>query len=301
MNLTVLGSQGAIPKLGKYSTSLLLNISNSNILIDCCEGVQHQLRKYKIKLSKIDIILISHAHGDHYFGLIGLISTLSLLKRDKKLTVFCPTSVLKIIQSHIKYSRMSLNYNLDLKSLNNKSEEIIFEDFNFIIKAFPLKHSVYTNGFRIKEKKKRRKLLLKKAIEFKIDKVYYNKLTKSENVFNEDGEEIDYLKVTAEGPKSKSFAYCSDTVYFDKLVDYIKCVDLLYCETTFLEKDRDKALSTLHSTTTDAANLANKGTVKQLLIGHFSSRYDDYSNFLKEVKLIFDNVVLSEEGKNIQV
>ena len=301
MNLTVLGSQGAIPKLGKYSTSLLLNISNSNILIDCCEGVQHQLRKYKIKLSKIDIILISHAHGDHYFGLIGLISTLSLLKRDKKLIVFCPTSVLKIIQSHIKHSKMRLNYDLELKSLNNQSEEIIFEDFNFIITAFPLKHSVYTNGFRIEEKKKRRKLLLNKAIEFKIDKVYFNKLTKSENVLNQNGEEIDYLKVTTEGPKSKSFAYCSDTAYFDKLADYIKCVDLLYCETTFLEKDKDKALSTLHSTTTDAANLANKGAVKQLLIGHFSSRYDDYSNFLKEVKVIFDNVILSEEGKKIQV
>ena len=301
MNITVLGSQGAIPKQGKYSSSLLLNISNSNILIDCCEGVQHQLRKYKIKLSKIDIILISHAHGDHYFGLIGLISTLSLLKRDKKLTVYCPTSVLKIVQSHIKYSKMKLNYDLNLKSLNNQSEKIIFEDFNFIIKAFPLKHSVYTNGFRIEEKKKRRKLLIEKAIEYKIDRVYFNKLTKSENVFNKDGEEINYLKVTTEGSKSKTFAYCSDTAYFDKLVDYIKCVDLLYCETTFLEKDRDKALSTLHSTTIDAAKLANKGEVKQLLIGHFSSRYDDYSIFLKEVALIFDNVTLCEEGKNIKV
>ena len=301
MNITVLGSQGAIPKQGKYSSSLLLNISNSNILIDCCEGVQHQLRKYKIKLSKIDIILISHAHGDHYFGLIGLISTLSLLKRDKKLTVYCPTSVLKIVQSHIKYSKMKLNYDLNLKSLNNQSEKIIFEDFNFIIKAFPLKHSVYTNGFRIEEKKKRRKLLIEKAIEYKIDRVYFNKLTKSENVFNKDGEEINYLKVTTEGSKSKTFAYCSDTAYFDKLVDYIKCVDLLYCETTFLEKDRDKALSTLHSTTIDAAKLANKGEVKQLLIGHFSSRYDDYSIFLNEVALIFDNVTLCEEGKNIKV
>ena len=301
MNLTVLGSQGAIPKVGKYSTSLLLNISNSNILIDCCEGVQHQLRNYKIKFSKIDIILISHAHGDHYFGLIGLISTFSLLKREKKLTVFCPTSVLKIVQSHIKYSKIKLNYDLDLKSLSNKSEKIIYENLDFTIKAFPLKHSVYTNGFRIEEKKKRRKLLIEKAIKYKIDKVYFNKLTKSENVFNIEGEEINYLNVTTDGPKSKSFAYCSDTAYFDKLADYIKCVDLLYCETTFLEKDRDKALLTLHSTTIDAAKLANNGAVKQLLIGHFSSRYDDYSNFLKEVKVIFDNVILSEEGKKIQV
>ena len=120
MKVTVLGSQGAIPKVGLFSTSLLLNVCNSNILIDCCEGVQHQLRKNKIKFSKIDIILISHAHGDHYFGLIGLISTLSLLKRDKKLTVFCPLSVFKIIQAHLKYSKMSLSYQLDVKVLIKK-------------------------------------------------------------------------------------------------------------------------------------------------------------------------------------
>ena len=301
MNITVLGSQGAIPKLGKYSSSLLLNISNSYILIDCCEGVQFQLRKNKIKLSKIDIILISHAHGDHYFGLIGLISTLSLIKRKNKLKVFCPTSVLKIIQAHIKFSRMSLNYELDLISLNSQNEKNIYENPSFTIKTFPLKHSVYTNGFRIEEKKKRRKLLLDKALQYKIDKVYFNKLTKSENVFNSEGKEISYLEVTNEGPKPKSFAYCSDTAYFKELVNYIIDVDLLYCETTFLEKDRDKALRTFHSTTIDAAKLAKKGRVKQLLIGHFSSRYDDYSMFFNEVFSIFENVIISEEGKKVQV
>ena len=301
MNITVLGSQGAIPKLGKYSSSLLLNISNSYILIDCCEGVQFQLRKNKIKLSKIDIILISHAHGDHYFGLIGLISTLSLIKRKNKLKVFCPTSVLKIIQAHIKFSKMSLNYELDLISLNSKNEKNIYENPSFTIKTFPLKHSVYTNGFRIEEKRKRRKLLLDKALQYKIDKVYFNKLTKSENVFNSEGKEISYLEVTNEGPKPKSFAYCSDTAYFKELVNYITDVDLLYCETTFLEKDRDKALRTFHSTTIDAAKLAKKGRVKQLLIGHFSSRYDDYSMFFNEVFSIFENVIISEEGKKVQV
>ena len=301
MNITVLGSQGAIPMIGKYSSSLLLNISNSYILIDCCEGVQFQLRKNKIKLSKIDIILISHAHGDHYFGLIGLISTFSLIKRKNKLKVFCPTSVLKIIQAHIKFSKMSLNYELVLISLNSQNEKNIYENPSFTIKTFPLKHSVYTNGFRIEEKKKRRKLLLDKALQYKIDKVYFNKLTKSENVFNSEGKEISYLEVTNEGPKPKSFAYCSDTAYFKELVNYITDVDLLYCETTFLEKDRDKALRTFHSTTIDAAKLAKKGRVKQLLIGHFSSRYDDYSMFFNEVFSIFENVIISEEGKKVQV
>ena len=301
MNITVLGSQGAIPKLGKFSTSLILSISNSYVLIDCCEGVQHQLRKNKIKLSKIDIILISHAHGDHYFGLIGLLSTLSLMKREKKLNVFCPTSVLKIVQAHLKFSKMNLNYELNLVSLNNQNEKTIYENINFTISAFPLNHSIYTNGFRVEEKKKRRKLLIDKVLQNKIDKVYYNKLTKSENVINIEGKEINYLEVTKEGSKPKSFAYCSDTAYFEKLADYINNVDLLFCETTFLEKDRDKAIATFHSTTIDAAKLAKQGKVKQLLIGHFSSRYDDYSMFYKEVVSVFENVILSEEGKKVQV
>ena len=301
MKVTVLGSQGAIPKVGLFSTSLILNVCNSYVLIDCCEGVQYQLRKNKIKLSKIEIILISHAHGDHYFGLIGLISTLSLLKRDKKLTVFCPLSVFKIIQAHLKFSKMNLSYELDLKVLNNTSKINIFNNNHFSIDAFPLKHSIYTNGFLIREKEKKRRLILQKALDKNIDKIYFNKLTNRENVINNDGIEINYLDVTKEGDKAKAFAYCSDTAYFDELIDNIKGVDLLYCETTFLKKDKDKATVTLHSTTIDAATLAKKGNVKKLLIGHFSSRYDDYNDFITEVATIFKNVIISEEGKKIEV
>ena len=301
MKVTVLGSQGAIPKVGLFSSSLVLNVSRTNILIDCCEGAQFQLRKNKIKLSKIEIILISHAHGDHYFGLIGLISTLSLMKRDKKLTLFCPLSVLKIVQAHLKYSNMNLSYELEMKVLNNQSRIKILDNNQFSIYAFPLKHSIYTNGFLIKEKEKKRKLILEKALEKNIDKIYYNKLTKKENVINNDGLEIDYKDVTKPGEKPKVFAYCSDTAYFDELINYIKGVDLLYCETTFLEKDKDKADLTLHSTSKDAATLAKKGRVKKLLIGHFSSRYDDNNDFITEAASIFENVIISEEGKKIDV
>ncbi len=301
MKITVLGSQGAIPKVGKFSSSLLLKVSNSNILIDCCEGVQHQLRKNKIKLSKIDIILISHAHGDHYFGLIGLISTFSLLKRDKKLIIFCPLSVFKIIQAHIKFSKMTLSYELDLRVLNNETEINIFQNDFFYIDAFPLKHSIYTNGFIVSEKKKKRKLILQKALENNIEKIYFNNLTNRKNVVNKDGVEINYRDVTKEGDKPKKFAYCSDTAYFEDLVKNINGVDLLYCETTFLKRDQDKAKITLHSTTADAAILAKKGKVKRLLIGHFSSRYDDFNEFAEEVRTIFENVIISDEGKKIDV
>jgi len=301
LKITVLGSQGAIPKVGKFSSSLLLKVSNSNILIDCCEGVQHQLRKNKIKLSKIDIILISHAHGDHYFGLIGLISTFSLLKRDKKLIIFCPLSVFKIIQAHIKFSKMTLSYELDLRVLNNETKINIFQNDFFYIDAFPLKHSIYTNGFIVSEKKKKRKLILQKALENNIEKIYFNNLTNRKNVVNKDGVEINYKDVTKEGDKPKKFAYCSDTAYFEDLVKNINGVDLLYCETTFLKRDQDKAKITLHSTTADAAILAKKGKVKRLLIGHFSSRYDDFNEFAEEVGTIFENVIISDEGKKIDV
>ena len=301
MKITVLGSQGAIPKVGKFSSSLLLKVSNSNILIDCCEGVQHQLRKNKIKLSKIDIILISHAHGDHYFGLIGLISTFSLLKRDKKLIIFCPLSVFKIIQAHIKFSKMTLSYELDLRVLNNETKINIFQNDFFYIDAFPLKHSIYTNGFIVSEKKKKRKLILQKALENNIEKIYFNNLTNRKNVVNKDGIEINYRDVTKEGDEPKKFAYCSDTAYFEDLVKNINGVDLLYCETTFLKRDQDKAKITLHSTTADAAILAKKGKVKRLLIGHFSSRYDDFNEFAEEVRTIFENVIISDEGKKIDV
>ena len=301
MKITVLGSQGAIPKVGKFSSSLLLKVSNSNILIDCCEGVQHQLRKNKIKLSKIDIILISHAHGDHYFGLIGLISTFSLLKRDKKLIIFCPLSVFKIIQAHIKFSKMTLSYELDLRVLNNETKINIFQNDFFYIDAFPLKHTIYTNGFIVSEKKKKRKLILQKALENNIEKIYFNNLTNRKNVVNKDGVEINYKDVTKEGDKPKKFAYCSDTAYFEDLVKNINGVDLLYCETTFLKRDQDKAKITLHSTTADAAILAKKGKVKRLLIGHFSSRYDDFNEFAEEVRTIFENVIISDEGKKIDV
>ena len=301
MKITVLGSQGAIPKVGKFSSSLLLKLSNSNILIDCCEGVQHQLRKNKIKLSKIDIILISHAHGDHYFGLIGLISTFSLLKRDKKLIIFCPLSVFKIIRAHIKFSKMTLSYELDLRVLNNETKINIFQNDFFYIDAFPLKHSIYTNGFIVSEKKKKRKLILQKALENNIEKIYFNNLTNRKNVVNNDGVEINYRDVTKEGDKPKKFAYCSDTAYFEDLVKNINGVDLLYCETTFLKRDQDKAKITLHSTTADAAILAKKGKVKRLLIGHFSSRYDDFNEFAEEVGTIFENVIISYEGKKIDV
>tara|TARA_S200000501_G_scaffold369475_1_gene409017 strand:+ start:6599 stop:7504 length:906 start_codon:yes stop_codon:yes gene_type:complete len=301
LKLKILGSQGAIPRRGMYSSSQILNIKNTYILIDCPEGIQLQLKNYRIKYSKIDFILISHAHGDHYFGLIGLISTYSLLRRKNKLILFCPKVVSEIINSQIKLSSMFLTYDLEIIELNSKDSEKIYESNDFSIFTIPLRHSIYSNGFLFREKNNKRKLNLDLAQKSKINKVYYNKLTKGENVFNENGEEIDFRDVTSAGLKNKSYAYCSDTTYFPNIIEKISHVDLLYHESTFLEKDKEKAKLTMHSTAMDAAKIARQAQVNKLIIGHFSSRYENLNLFINEVKQSFQNVELAFDGKEIDI
>ena len=284
-----------------YSSSQILTIKNNHILIDCPEGIQFQLKNFRIKFSKIDFILISHAHGDHYFGLIGLISTYSLLRRKNKLTVFCPRVVSETVNTQMKISSMFLSYELEIIELNSNDSEIIYESNDFSISTIPLKHSIYCNGFLFREKNNKRKLNIDLATKLNINKVYYNKLTKGENVFNEKGDEINYREVTSKGSKNKSYAYCSDTTYYTSIIEKISHVDLLYHESTFLEKDREKAKLTMHSTAMDAAKIARDAQVNKLIIGHFSSRYENLDLFVNEVKPIFQNVELAFDGKDIDI
>ena len=301
MKLKILGSQGALPKRGMYSSSQILTIKNKHILIDCPEGIQFQLKNFRIKFSKIDFILISHAHGDHYFGLIGLISTYSLLRRKNKLTVFCPRVVSEIVNTQMKISSMFLSYELEIIELNSNDSEKIYESNDFSVSTIPLKHSIYCNGFLFREKNNKRKLNIDLAMKLNINKVYYNKLTNGENVFNEKGDEINYREVTSKGLKNKSYAYCSDTTYYPSIIEKISHVDLLYHESTFLEKDRKKAKLTMHSTAMDAAKIARDAQVNKLIIGHFSSRYENLDLFVNEVKQIFQNVELAFDGKDIDI
>ena len=270
-------------------------------MIDCPEGIQFQLKNFRIKFSKIDFILISHAHGDHYFGLIGLISTYSLLRRKNKLTVFCPRVVSEIVNTQMKISSMFLSYELEIIELNSNDSEKIYESNDFSISTIPLKHSIYCNGFLFQEKNNKRKLNIDLATKLNINKIYYNKLTKGENVFNENGDEINYREVTSKGSKNKSYAYCSDTTYYPSIIEKISHVDLLYHESTFLEKDREKAKLTMHSTAMDAAKIARDAQVNKLIIGHFSSRYENLDLFVNEVKQIFQNVELAFDGKDIDI
>lgn len=300
MKLTILGCNSATPRINTNPTAQVLEICNHIFLIDCGEGTQVQLRKNKIKFSRIKHIFISHLHGDHYFGLVGLISTFRLLTREADLHVYAPKGLKEVITLHMKLSGSWTNYKLIFHELVSKKSEIIFEDYKVEVYTIPLDHRIYTNGFLFKEKEKERKLNIGKVEDAKIDVAYYRKLKQGFDVENEEGKLIKNQDVTSSGPKPKSYAFCSDTAYNEDIIPIIKEVNVLYHESTFLEKHSKLALSTKHSTAKQAASIARLANVGRLLLGHFSTRYDDLNYFRTEAKEIFKNVELAEDGKVIE-
>ena len=298
MKLTILGCHSATPRINTHPTSQVLEIRNHIFLIDCGEGTQVQLRKNKIRFNRIKHIFISHLHGDHYFGLVGLISTFRLLTRETDLHIYGPKGLKEIITLQMKLGNSWTNYKLIFHELASKEPELIFEDDDKVeVFTIPLNHRVYTNGFLFKEKENERKLMLGAAQDAKINKAYYRKLKQGFDVVNEDGKLIKNEMVTKAGNPPKSYAFCSDTAYSESIVPLIKDVDVLYHESTFLEKNKKLAAPTKHSTAKQAAAIAKKANAKTLVLGHFSTRYDDLNDFKKEANTIFDNVELAEEGK----
>ena len=301
MKLNILGCYSATPRTFTNPTSQVLEIKNHLFLIDCGEGTQVQLRKNKIKFSRIKHIFISHLHGDHYFGLVGLISTFRLLKREADLHVFGPKGLKDVITLQMKLSDSWTNYNLYFHVLESKDSELIFEDDKVEVYTVPLIHRVYTNGFLFKEKEGERKLDLNAVLNSNIDKSYYRKLKQGADVTNEDGKLIKNNTVTLPPPKSKSYAFCSDTAYNEAIVPVINEADVLYHESTFLEKNANLCEPTKHSSAKQAASIAKLANVGKLILGHYSTRYDDLSLFKTEAETIFSNVELAEDGKVFEI
>lgn len=302
IKLTILGCHSATPRTFAHPTSQYLEINNRSFLIDCGEGTQVQLRKYKIKFSKIDHIFISHLHGDHFFGLIGLISTFGLLNRHKDLHIFGPKGIKEIINLQLKLSNSWLKFGLHFHELESAKSELIFEDENVEVQTIPLEHRIYTNGFLFKEKIGERKLniiAIKQNPEIEI--CDYQNLKNGKDFTNENGKIIDNEMLTFNPPKQLSYAYCSDTVYKPEIVSLIKNSDLLYHESTFLDDKIDLTEHTKHSTAKQAAKIAKLANVGKLILGHYSSRYNDISLFKEEAKTTFENVTLGEAGKIITV
>ena len=300
MKLTILGCYSATPRVQTNPTAQVLDIKNNLFLIDCGEGTQVQLRRSRVKFSRIKHIFISHLHGDHYFGLVGLISTFRLLTREADLHIYGPKGLKEVITLQMKLADSWTNYKLIFHELTSTASEKIFEDDKVEVHTIPLDHRVYTNGFLFKEKKGDRKLHIGKVEDADIEVAYYNKLKQGFDVINKHGETIYNKDVTGEPTPSKSYAFCSDTAYNEAIIPLIEGVDALYHESTFIEKHAALAPKTRHSTAKEAATIAKKAKVKSLILGHYSTRYDDLSAFKTEAQEIFNNVELAADGKTFE-
>lgn len=300
MKLTILGCHSATPRINTHPTAQVLEVKGHVFLIDCGEGTQVQLRRYKVKFNRIKHIFISHLHGDHFFGLVGLISTFRLLTRETDLHIYGPKGIKEVITLQMKLADSWTNYKLIFHELESKSSERIYEDDKIEIFTIPLDHRVYTNGFLFKEKPGERKLDPVAAKRANIHTAYFQKLKQGFDVENQEGVIISNETVTVPGPKPKSYAFCSDTQYSEEIVPIIKDTTTLYHESTFLEKHKDLAPMTKHSTAKEAAQIAQLANVKKLILGHYSTRYDDLSAFKTEAGEIFKKVELAEAGKTFE-
>ena len=301
MKLTILGCYAATPRTITNPTSQVLEIKNRMFLIDCGEGTQVQLRKNKIKFSKINQVFISHLHGDHFFGLIGLISTFSLLGRTTDLHIYGPKGIKEIILLQLRLSNSWTNYDLYFHELESEVSETIFEDDKVVVTTIPLKHRVYTNGFLFQEKIGERKLNMDAVLNHEIESCYFQKIKNGKDITLENGRIISNSILTFDPIQPKSYAFCSDTVYHEAIVPIIENVDVLYHESTFLESEDALALKTLHSTAKQAAQIALKANVKLLILGHYSTRYDNITVFQEEAKTIFPEVLLADDGNTFEL
>ncbi len=297
MKLQILGCYAATPRTLTNPTSQLLEIKNHMFLIDCGEGTQIQLRRQKIKFTRINHIFISHLHGDHFFGLPGLISTLRLLGRSKELHVYGPKGIQEAITLLLKLGDSWTNYPLIFHELTSSGPQIIFEDDKVSVQTIPLHHRVYTNGFLFREKPAQRKLNVAAVTAYDIDKVFFQNIKNGKDITLEDGRVIENRLLSLNPPKPKAYAYCSDTAYEPRIVAQIKNVDVLYHESTFLEIDSGLSVKTQHATAKEAAAIAKAASVGLLILGHYSTRYKSIDLFRQEALEVFEKVALADDGK----
>ncbi|RZJ30829.1 MAG: ribonuclease Z [Chryseobacterium sp.] len=297
MNITILGCYAATPRTMTNPTSQVLEMNNRMFLIDCGEGTQVQLRKNKVRFSKINHVFISHLHGDHFFGLIGLISTFSLLNRQTDLHIHAPKGAKEVILLQLKLSNSWTGYHLYFHELESKKPQLIFEDDKVTVTTIPLKHRIYTNGFLFREKPGDRKLNLNAVLNHDIDTCYYQKIKNGSDITLDDGRVVPNSELTFDPAPPKSYAFCSDTVYDETIIPLIKNVDVLYHESTFLDSEMHLCERTMHTTAKQAAAIAKQANAKQLLLGHFSTRYGSIEPFRDEAMTVFENVDLADDGK----
>ena len=300
-NVTILGSGAAVPTHRRNPTAQYVQCNDRHILIDCGEGTQLQLRKYGVKIQRINHILISHLHGDHFFGLVGLISTMHLLGRTSGLTIYAPSPLEKIVRSQLEIGGAKLDFEINFIPIDGNEKRLLYEDRLIEIHTFPLKHRVPANGFVIKEKPKEYRLISEALKGRGLLLEHLPLLKRGEDVVLDSGERISFKEVTLPPKPSFSYAYCSDTAYWETIVPSIAESTVLYHEATFVQKEIERARATYHSTASQAAKIASMANVKKLLLGHISARYDDTDTHLSEAKEIFPNTVVVEDGDTFEI
>ena len=297
----ILGCGAAAPSGRNLPSAQLINLRENYLLVDCGEGPQLQLRRYKVKFQRISHIFISHLHGDHYLGLMGLLSSMHLLGRRTPLTVYSPPGLEEIIRVQMKISESFFEFPLEFIALTCESESLIVDESAFEVRSFPLKHRVKCSGFVFSEKPLLPNISKDMIREYKLDVEEILQLKHGHAIVSRDGIPVTPEQVLAPPQETKSYAYCSDTVEWEKIIPFIRNVSLLYHESTFLHSDLERAVSTFHSTAKQDAQLAKKAGAQKLLIGHFSARYPDLQPLLQEAQSIFPNTDLALEGSRFAV
>jgi len=295
--LTVLGCSSATPTLFRHSSAQILNVNERLFLIDCGEGAQMQMRRFKIKFQRIDHIFISHLHGDHYLGLVGFLLTLHLLGRKNELHVYANENLKRIIDLQFEVSETTLQYPLIFHAIEDKESMLIYNDDNISVQTIPLLHRIPTTGFLFKEKIKKPKIRKEIMSNLSVPVEAYKEIINGSDFIDTlTGRVYKNKELTLPPANAVSFAYCSDTGYTESYLPLINKVDLLYHEATFMHDKISHAREKYHCTSIDAANIALKASAAKLLIGHFSARYDDLTPLLEEAQSVFKNTLLAEEG-----
>jgi ribonuclease Z len=299
--VTILGSSSATPVYNRNPTAQLLNCNEKFYLIDCGEGTQQQLIKFGLKASKIDYVFISHLHGDHYFGLIGLLSSMHLNGRIKPMYIFAPKAIQEILELQFKHSDTTLRYELVYFVIDPTQPVVIFQNNDVTVETIVLNHRIPCTGFKFTEKKRLRKLIVEKLEQDNIPLELYPLLKRGVDLDLPNGTVLKNIDYTTDSAQPKSYAYCSDTLMDERYFDSIKNCDTLYHEATFLHEMLERANETHHTTALQAAEVAKIVNAKKLLIGHFSSRYKTLTELLEEAKTVFENTELAIEGITYQI
>jgi len=299
--ITILGSSSATPIYNRNPSSQLLNVNDRLFLIDCGEATQQQMLRFGIKAQKIEHIFISHLHGDHYLGLVGLLSSLHLNGRIKPLHIYAPAELLEILNVQFKYSETELRYAIEFHPTHTEKSELIFENQDVSVETIVLSHRIPCTGFKFTGKKRLPKIIKEKVVELQISVDHIKLIKKGFDFTDKQGKIHTADELTTAADEPKVYAYCSDTVCNWTYIDQIKNIDLLYHEATFLHEMLERAQETFHTTALQAGEIASKANVKRLLIGHFSARYRDLQPLLDESKSIFANTELAIEGMTFEV